>query len=315
MRQPPPLTELPRFPVVGGVALLAIGVSLADWSKRVDVSPLFETPAISQGEVWRLLTSILPHGGPVHLLFNVYWLWVFGTLIEQTYGHVKMFTLIVLLGVGSGAAEFALMKGGIGLSGVGYGLFGMLWVLSRRSARFAGAVDPNTAIVFVAWFFICIGTTITGVMPVANVAHGMGALLGGLLGLAISSRTAPRRALYGGALGVVVGACVAGAVFGRRWVNLTRERAGEWAQLGYLDLGKDRDEAAVRNLSRAVEIDPQLAWAWYNLGVAHSRLRHYSESQQAFARAAALEPGDQNYQRAAGRLRGDGSDNLEDDAE
>jgi hypothetical protein len=34
-----------RFPIVGGVALLTIGVTLAWWSRRIDVSPLREGPA------------------------------------------------------------------------------------------------------------------------------------------------------------------------------------------------------------------------------------------------------------------------------
>jgi len=45
--------------------------------------------------------------------------------------------------VGSSAAEFALFQGGIGLSGVGYGLFGLLWVLSWHASDFAGGVDSQ----------------------------------------------------------------------------------------------------------------------------------------------------------------------------
>ena len=37
----------------------------------------------------RLLTSALPHGGIVHLLFNVIWLWIFGTAIEAVWGPVR----------------------------------------------------------------------------------------------------------------------------------------------------------------------------------------------------------------------------------
>ena len=74
MRVAPKLTEVPRYPVVAGTALLAIGVTIAWWAK-VDISPLFETAMIRRGELWRLVTSIFPHGGILHLAFNIYWLW------------------------------------------------------------------------------------------------------------------------------------------------------------------------------------------------------------------------------------------------
>jgi len=47
---------------------------------------------------------------------------------------------------------------------VGYGLFGLLWVLSRRDERFRDSIDPRTVVVFVVWFF-CIATTLTHTFP------------------------------------------------------------------------------------------------------------------------------------------------------
>ncbi len=112
----------------------------------------------------------------LHLAFDVYWTWVFGTLIEMTWGHVAMFLIFALLAAGSSAAQYALVTGGAGLSGVGYGLFGMLWVLSRRNRRFADVIDQQTIRLFVAWFFICIVITYVG-FPIGNVAHGFGLVL------------------------------------------------------------------------------------------------------------------------------------------
>ena len=133
---------------------------------------------IRRGELWRLVTCMFPHGGVLHLLFNVYWLWVFGTLIEEVYGHAKTLALIILFAFGSGPLEFAFTVGGIGLSGVVYGLFGLLWVVSRHDDRFHEAVDERTIQLFIIWFFVCIATTWFGIFPVANVAHGAGLVLG-----------------------------------------------------------------------------------------------------------------------------------------
>jgi membrane associated rhomboid family serine protease len=79
----------------------------------------------------------------LHLAFNVYWLWILGTVIERIYGHTKTMLLIVLFAVGSSSLDFALARGGGGLSGVGYGLFGLLWILSMRDDRFSDAINQE----------------------------------------------------------------------------------------------------------------------------------------------------------------------------
>src|SRR5215471_16442845 len=140
MRPPPKLAEFFRYPVVSGTALLSVGVTAA-WAAGLDVSRLFESPMIRRGELWRLATSMFPHLGVLHLFFNIYWLWVFGTLVEQVYGSVKAIGLILLFAIGPNALEYAFSVGGVGLSGVGYGLVGLLWVLSKKEERFRDAID------------------------------------------------------------------------------------------------------------------------------------------------------------------------------
>jgi membrane associated rhomboid family serine protease len=269
MRVPPKLTEFPRYPVVAGTSLLAIGVTVAWWAK-VDMSPLFETAMIRRGELWRLVTSILPHGGTLHLVFNIYWLWVFGTIIEETYGHLKTAALILLFAFGSGAWEFALASGGIGLSGVGYGLFGMLWILSRRDERFRDAIDPKTVQLFIVWFFLCIITTLTKIMPVANIAHGTGAILGILVGLAITIPAS--RWLTAAGISVMLFLGLWGATLGRPRINLSGSAGDEEARWGYDLLVANKNHEALRWLHDAVVYQPKNALYLYNLSVAQHRL-------------------------------------------
>src|SRR5882724_58127 len=184
MRKPPSPAGIPNYPVVAGTALLAIGVTAA-WGAKMDVSPLLDNALIRHGELWRLVTAILPHVNVLHLVFNIYWLWVFGTLVEEVYGHAKTAALVLLFAVGPNALEYAFSTGGVGLSGVGYGLFGLLWVLSKRDERFRDAVDQRTIQLFVIWFFFCIFATATNFMRVGNVAHGAGGVLGILTGFAL----------------------------------------------------------------------------------------------------------------------------------
>jgi len=141
-----------------------------------------------RGEVWRFLTCVLPHVNLLHLVFNLYWLWRFGRAVETWMGSVAYAGFVALVAAGSSSADFLISQGGIGLSGVGYALFGLLYALRRDKAFAAEQMHPQIVNLFVGWFFLCILLTYTKVMPVANVAHGAGAILGWLVGKSILVR-------------------------------------------------------------------------------------------------------------------------------
>src|SRR5216683_2448506 len=140
--------EIPKYPVVVGVGVLAVAVTIAWWAK-IDISPLFENAEIRRGQLWRLVTSILPHIDILHLTFNLYWLWVLGTVVERVYGHLRTALVLLLFAVGSSSWDFAFAQGGVGLSGVGYGLFGLLYVLSQHDERFKDSLDKRTVKLFI----------------------------------------------------------------------------------------------------------------------------------------------------------------------
>ncbi len=200
MRRPPPLGALPSFPAVGGTAVLALALSLLVWSDNA-----FHPFVISgwQEEPWRLFTSVLLHGDTLHLLFNLYWLWVLGSLVEIEWGPARALGVIFLFGSVAGLGQYAFTPGGIGLSGSIYGLVGLLWVLGQRDPRFFGAIDRRLLYFFAIWGGLCVVLTAAGLWNIANVAHGGGFLLGFLLGRAVSERP-DRRPMYIALLGLTV---------------------------------------------------------------------------------------------------------------
>ena len=288
MRKPPPPTECPHYPIVTGTAALAIGVTLAWWGK-VDVSPLLEDAHLRTGELWRLLTSILPHVSVYHLVFNVYWLWVFGTLLEREWGHARTLGLIILFAAGSGAAEYTFLEGGVGLSGVGYGLFGLLWVLSRKDGRFSDAADQQTTSLFFGWFVLCIILTITDVWRIANIAHGVGALLGVMVGVAATARPRVKPFAWAATVATVL-SCIVAAIFLRPYVNFSRVAAMDEERMGYAALTGDRNTEAVRWLKDATRMNPHEARTWYNLAIAYDRTGDTAAATRAFGKAAAIAP-------------------------
>jgi len=276
-------------------------VTIAWWGGW-DVRPLTMDARAWHGQPWRLASSALPHIDVFHLALNLYWLWVFGTLVESVLGHGATAGLVLLFAIGSSAAEYALFDGGVGLSGVGYGLFGLLWVLAHRDPRFRGAVDRQIASLFLGWFVLCCFLTATGAWPVANAAHAGGALLGVLVGFVLSARGAAKMALSGVLFGAVI-VMLACATVARPVVNFGGHVAEELALLGYLDLERDHNESAAEKLRRAVTMDAGRADWWYNLGLALQRVNDDEGSLAAYRRARDLNPAERDFRTAVGALK------------
>lgn len=301
MRTVPAWKEIPEYPVIAGIALLAIGVTIAWWAGK-DVSPLFENAEIRRGQLWRVATNIFPHLDVWHLVFNLYWLWVFGTAVERAYGHLRTALLILLFAVGSSSLDFAFARGGVGLSGVGYGLFGLLYVLSRHDERFKESVDDRTVNLFVGWFFFCVLATVAHVWNVANVAHAAGAVLGMLVGCAIVLPN--RRGLIVTSIAALALIGFIGATVARPFINFSSQGGYEEGKWGYDDLIANRNQDAVRWLRDAVRYQPKVSSYWFNLGLAYERLDNQSAALSAYQRAYELQPSDPKYAEAAGKKAG-----------
>ncbi len=298
MSSVPRWKEIPNYPVVFGIALLATGVTVAWWS-GVNISPLFENALIRRGQFWRLATTVLPHLDIIHLAFNLYWLWVLGTVVERVYGHLRTALLLLFFAVGSSSWDFALAQGGVGLSGVGYGLFGLLYVLSQHDERFKDSLDKGTVKLFIGWFFFCILTTATHVFNVDNVAHAAGGILGLLLGYALVLPA--RRTLIASTVVVLTLSGFCGATFGRPFINLSSSSGYEEARWGYDALIANHNEDAVRWYRDAVKYQPRVSSFWFNLGIAYQRSKCDTAASLAYQRAYELEPSKPEYAEAAGK--------------
>jgi membrane associated rhomboid family serine protease len=290
--------EIPDYPVIIGIAVLATGVTIA-WGTGTNISSLFESAEIRRGQFWRFATSVLPHLDILHLAFNLYWLLLLGTAVERIYGHFRTLLLILLLATGSGAFDFAFARGGVGLSGVGYGLFGLLYVLSQHDERFKESLDKRTINLFVGWFFVCIFTTAVHLFNVANVAHAAGAALGLLLGYAIVLPA--RRVLIGASIGLLILLGVGGATLARPFINLSSQGGYEEARWGYDALIANRNQDAIRWYRDAVKYQPKVPSFWFNLGIAYQRSNDQAAASAAYQRAYDLDPTNSKYAEAAGK--------------
>ena len=90
--------------------------------------------AYAGGEHWRLISSMFLHIGAVHLLFNGYALYLFGTFIERWCGRREMLVIYFLSGISGSAASAYLASHNVsaGASGAIFGLLGAAIVLVLR---------------------------------------------------------------------------------------------------------------------------------------------------------------------------------------
>lgn len=238
---------------------------------------------------WSLFTSTLLHGGWLHLIFNVFWTFRFGVLIEAMLGTVATVLLFLFLGVGSSAAQWAFSGPGVGLSGIFFGLFGLLWALGRWHPACRGILDRRVIEMLAAWFLLCIILGWYDIWPIANAAHAGGALFGGLLGWALAVRRGRRLARSG----VVLATFLAIALFAtvlRPTVNRSRYYSYELFERA-LAAGEARDHERSAELYLDVigrGREEFLPGAWNNLGIAYSELGRRTEAREAFDRSKAL---------------------------
>src|SRR5205807_44987 len=162
--------------------------------------------------------------------------------------------------------------------------------------------DRQTIQLFIVWFFFCIVLTYLRIVPVANIAHGTGAVLGILVGLAI---TLPeRRALFTASAGIIVLFGLWAATLGRPRVNLSEEGAYEECNWGYKAMNANHNQDAVRWLSEAVSYRHVPGPCWSTFGLANEQAGNHRAALAAYRKG--IELGDQfaEYSLAAMYDRG-----------
>ena len=84
-----------------------------------------------------MLTSLFIHGGLMHFIGNMLFLWVFGDNIEDTFGHVRYLIFYLISGVLATLAHFAIDPASqtplVGASGAISGVMGAYLVLYPRN--------------------------------------------------------------------------------------------------------------------------------------------------------------------------------------
>ena len=172
--------------LMGIIVLVHLAVELAGGSQDGWTLTRFGANfavATKGAEPWRLVTSMFLHAGHLHLLVNLYTLFILGRFVEQLYGSRRFWVLYLVAGV-VGSAASAYLGGdqrlSVGASGAIFGLLGgalvgMIRLRGHVPEAWRKQVATNLLIVIALNFYI--GYTIP---RVDNSAH-LGGLAGGVL--------------------------------------------------------------------------------------------------------------------------------------
>ena len=167
---------------------------------------------INAGQWWRLVTPIFLHGGVIHLLMNMYGLWILGPYVERLYGSAKFVFFWVLTGVAGVFGSYLTVRPGmqlnmasrflfkngdpvsVGASGALFGLIGVLFVFGikfRHELPDGFKRAFGTGMLPTILLNVFIGFTIP---VIDNAAHMGGLIAGAALALVVGYKRPGERA-------------------------------------------------------------------------------------------------------------------------
>lgn len=133
-----------------------MGVTEQFWYAGLHTSSLVMEP-------WRMLTSAFLHspGNPLHILLNLFTLWVMGRMLEPVLGRARFLALYLISAFGGSVAVLWLSAPNapvLGASGAVYGLFAALFIVLRRTG---GNVSSIVALIAVNLVVSFLGSNIS----------------------------------------------------------------------------------------------------------------------------------------------------------
>jgi len=134
--------------------------------------------AIKKGQLWRLVTSLLLHGGMLHLLFNSLAFLAAGRLVEQQLGWWRYLLLLVASGIFANLCNMRILNSefSFGASLATHGVIGMLAAMLLINPQLLGAIAWPWLVYLAAY---CVYNVVAD--KYSLVEHGGGFIAGVLL--------------------------------------------------------------------------------------------------------------------------------------
>lgn len=180
--------------------LLGGSTPLTDWGSVLGgaIFPDGTVGGIAEGQWYRLLTAMFLHFGVVHLLLNMWALWVLGRSLEANLGPLRFLSLYLVAGFGGNVAAYLFSEPNVTTAGAStaiFGLFAALIVIERKMGRDISQVIP----------ILVINLVFTLTVPGISIPGHLGGLVvGAAMALVLAYAPRSRRSLVQFAGGAVL---------------------------------------------------------------------------------------------------------------
>ncbi|TWT24614.1 rhomboid family intramembrane serine protease [Planomicrobium sp. CPCC 101110] len=173
------------YPVVSALIAINVLIHILSWVPEIGDQVFYYGVGynyfIADGEWWRFISPVFLHGSLMHLLFNMFSLFLFGPELERLTGKVRFITIYLLAGFFGSVATYFLQPldySHVGASGAIFGIFGAFGAL----LYYGGRVMPQLRQIILP--IIVISIVMTFLTPNVNAtAHIAGMITGFLIGL------------------------------------------------------------------------------------------------------------------------------------
>jgi len=182
--------DAPRFTVTLLIVAVTTIVSLTAYlsSEGAFLYDLLQLDkqAVAEGEYWRLWSVTLLHGDFLHLAFNMYALYLAGSIVERWYGSIRFLAFYLACAAAGSTASFVFGSDvpSVGASGAVFGLFGILlgagWVHHPVDRQSRGIMSQLLVLVLINIAFgFASGSRIDNAAHLGGLAAGLwlGALI------------------------------------------------------------------------------------------------------------------------------------------
>src|SRR3954447_19532495 len=151
----------------GGGINLPGGKLFSDWA--------LQGLAVSDGDWWRLATTMFLHGSILHIGFNMLALYWLGTIVEQGLGTPRLLLVYFVSGLAGSAGALwfsSALAVTVGASGAIFGLIGALLILEYLAT---GSLMGQ------AMVLIVVNLAFTFAVPGISIGGHLGGLVGGIV--------------------------------------------------------------------------------------------------------------------------------------
>jgi len=176
------------YAIIGVTVAVSLAAMFAGDGQSIYNVLQLDKRGVAAGELWRLWTVTLLHdpSNLLHLLFNMYALYLSGPIVERLYGSTMtlVFYLVCALGGSLGSFGFGGAAPSVGASGAIFGLFGILLVATRTHNPALDRASRNFVAQLGTILMINIVLGIAASGYIDNFAHIGGFVTGALIGVA-----------------------------------------------------------------------------------------------------------------------------------